>query len=293
MSVSPLVWIQAARPKTLWAAVAPVAVGSAIAARAHEFHAPAAAAALGAALLLQIGTNYCNDVADFKKGTDTKDRIGPTRAVAAGLVSPRAMVRATVLAFALSGLLAGYLVLRGGWPIALIGALSIASGVLYTAGPKPLGYAGLGDVFAFVFFGPVAVAGTHYVQALRFDWIPVIAGIGPGLMSVAILVVNNLRDVEGDARADKRTLAVRFGPAFARWEYCACIVGAAVVPLALVAFFRAPPNASVAGMIGFAALPAMRSIWTAEGAAAFGHLLAYTAMLMLAYAVMFSVGWML
>lgn len=287
------VWVQAARPKTLWAAFAPVAMGTALAWRDGAFHLPSALAALGGALAIQIGTNFCNDVADFKKGTDTKDRIGPVRAVAAGLVSPQAMIRATILAFVVAALIALYLVVRGGWPVALIGVLSIASGVLYTAGPRPLAYVGLGDVFSFIFFGPVAVAGTYYVQSLAFDWTPVVAGLAPGFLSVAILVVNNLRDVDGDARSGKKTLAVRFGRDFARWQYAACIFLAAAVPFVLVARFGAPVNSLAAGLILFAGMPAIRSIWSAEGAAQFDHLLAFTALLLLMFALLFSVGWVL
>lgn len=291
MSIHP--WIMAARPKTLWACVAPVAMGTAMAYRAGGFDPLAALCALASAFFIQIGTNYCNDYADFAKGTDDHTRVGPTRATAAGLVTPRAMVRATILAFGLAALAAIPLVLRAGWPMALVGVVSIASGVFYTVGPRPLAYVGLGDVFTLVFFGPVAVAGTYYVQTLAWSWTPVVAGLAPGLLSAAILTVNNLRDREGDARAGKRTLAVRFGATFARWEYTLCIAGSAVVTFVLARYFNAPPNSAASALVVFAAVPAMKTIWGEASGPVMNNLLAYTALLMLAYAVLFSVGWVL
>ncbi|HMP74978.1 MAG TPA: 1,4-dihydroxy-2-naphthoate polyprenyltransferase [Kiritimatiellia bacterium] len=286
-------WILAARPKTLWASLAPVAMGTAIATRDGGLHVPSALCALASAFFIQIGTNYCNDYADFAKGTDDAGRTGPLRATAAGLVTPQAMIRATIWAFALAAAAALYLVVRGGWPLALVGVLSIASGVLYTAGPRPLGYIGLGDLFTLVFFGPVAVAGTYYVQALQWSWVPVVAGLAPGLLSVSILVVNNLRDREGDARAGKRTLAVRFGATFVRWEYTLCIAGSAVVTFILARFMNAPPNAAASALVVFAAVPALKTIWSGAEGAVLNNLLAYTALLLLAYAMLFSVGWVL
>lgn len=287
------VWILAARPKTLWASVAPVAMGTAMAYRDGGFHPVAAMCALVSALLIQIGTNYCNDVADFFKGADDASRKGPKRATASGLVTPRQMVVATVLVFALAAAAAGFLIWRAGWPLAVVGALSIASGVLYTAGPLPLAYLGLGDLFTLIFFGPVAVAGTYYVQTLSWSWMPVVAGLAPGLLSAAILTVNNLRDLEGDARAGKRTLAVRFGANFARWEYTLCIFGAIAVTFVVIRFMGGPINAAVSAMVGFAAIPAIRTVWSNASGEALNRVLAYTALLMLAHAMMFSIGWVL
>lgn len=284
-------WLLAARPKTLWASVAPVAMGASIAWGDGVFHPLSALCALLGALLIQIGTNYCNDYADFAKGTDTKERLGPLRATQAGLVTPQAMLRATWLVFALAAVAALYLVWRGGWPIALVGALAMASGVLYTAGPRPLGYIGLGDVFTLVFFGPVAVAGTYYVQALALRPEPVVAGLGPGLLAVAILTVNNLRDIDGDARAGKRTLAVRFGRTFARAEYTGCVLVAAALPLVLHRAYGAPVNAAVASLVAVAAVPAIKLVWTATDGPVLNRLLAYTALLLLVYAALFSIGW--
>lgn len=286
-------WILAARPGTLGAVIAPVGMGIALAYGDGGACALPALCALAAGLFVQIGANFCNDVADFAKGADGADRAGPLRATAAGLVSPAAMVRATVVAFALAALAAVPLVIRGGWPLAAVGVLAIASAALYTAGPKPLGYLGLGDLFSFVFFGPVAVAGTYYVQTLAWSWTPVAAGVAPGLLSVAILTVNNLRDRAGDARAGKRTLAVRFGATFARVEYTICIAGAAAVAWGLVACLGAPPASAAASFVLVPAIPAIRAIWGGAAGAALNPWLGYTALLSLFYAALFAAGWML
>ena len=283
-------WISAARPKTLWAAVAPVLIGCAMAEGDGVFHAPSAVAALLASLLIQIGTNFWNDYADFVRGTDTKDRVGPTRATAAGLISPQAMRNAALVVFALSGLCAVYLFPRAGWPILVIGAASIASGIAYTSGSMALAYTGMADLFAFTFFGPVAVAGTYYVQGLTWPPEVIVAGIAPGLLSVAILTVNNLRDIETDAKAGRKTLAVRFGRRFARTEYIVAIVGASLVPFWTIQLAQQGANAVVAFLIFPAALPAIRSVCKKSGAE-LNPSLAYTAILLLVYSVLFSVGW--
>ncbi|MBI3119171.1 MAG: 1,4-dihydroxy-2-naphthoate octaprenyltransferase, partial [Candidatus Hydrogenedentes bacterium] len=183
-------WLLAARPKTLWAGVSPVIIGSAMAWEAGAFHPAAALAALAGAVLIQIGANFANDYFDFIKGTDTAERVGPTRVTQAGLVTPRQMRNATALVLALAFLIGLYLASRGGWPILLIGLLSIAFAVLYTGGPFPLAYLGLGDLFVLIFFGLVAVSGTYYVQALQLPLAALLAGIAPGLFSTAILTVN-------------------------------------------------------------------------------------------------------
>lgn len=287
------IWWSAARPKTLWASVAPVMMASAMAWRAGVFHPVAAGCALLTAMLLQVATNFCNDYADFVKGTDTAERKGPRRATAAGLVSPEAMKRATWLTFSLAAACAMYLVARGGWGLAGLMGLAIASGALYTGGPKPLGYLGLGDVFVFIFFGPVAVAGTYYVQALHFSEAAAVAGLAPGFLSVAILVVNNQRDREGDARTGKRTLAVRLGSTFSRWEYTLCILFAALIPLLLVRYYGAPINSAAAGLTVLAAISALRTMWTTEEPLLLNGLLAYTSQLLIVFAALFSVGYAL
>lgn len=288
------IWLHAARPKTLWAALAPVVIGSAMAWEAGVFHAPSALAALLAAILIQVGTNFANDLGDFHKGADAQDRQGPLRVTQAGLVTPRAMGRATALVFAAAFLVSLFLVARGGWPVLVIGVLSILAGILYTAGPFPLGYHGLGDPFVLVFFGPVAVAGTYYVQGLSWPPEVMLAGVAPGLLAVAVLVVNNLRDLEGDRLAGKRTLAVRFGRTFARVEYAACVVGAAAVPV-LLAWRGGPPRRGV--LLAALILPLMARplaiVARRSDAASLNPMLGNTARGLLIYGVLFAWGWLL
>ena len=204
-------WIAAARPKTLPAAVVPVVVGTACAAASGGAAWAPACAALGGAIAIQIGTNFANDVFDAERGADGPDRVGPTRAVAAGLIAPRAMKHAMIAAFAVAIAFGIYLASIGGWPIVAIGIASIAAGIAYTGGPFPLGYHGLGDVFVLAFFGFVAVCGTAFVELGRVPALAIGAAIPIGALATAILVVNNVRDRASDARAGKRTLAVRFG----------------------------------------------------------------------------------
>lgn len=286
-------WILAARPKTLLASVAPVLIGAAMAAADNVFHAGAAVAALIGALLVQVGTNFCNDYCDFIKGADTEDRKGPTRAVQAGLVTPRAMLCATVIIFVAAAAVAGYLVCRAGTPILVIGVLSIACGVLYTAGPYPLAYLGLGDLFVLVFFGPVAVAGTYFVQSMAMPPAAVIvAGFAPGLLSVALLTVNNLRDVDEDRVARKRTLAVRFGAGFARAEYVASVVLAALTPAVLVIWQGRGTYALAAMLVLVPATPTIRRVMSASGGDGLNPALGQTARLLVIYSAVFAVGWM-
>lgn len=226
-------WILAARPPTLAAAVIPVAVGTAIAHAAGGLRWGPALGALIGALFIQIGTNFANDVFDADRGADGADRVGPTRAVAAGLLSRAAMSRAMVLAFGVATLVGAYLTSAAGWPVLVIGVASIASGIAYTGGPWPLAYNGLGDVFVMLFFGFVGVAGTCFVQLGAVPALAWWAAIPVGALTTAILVVNNLRDRVTDRRADKRTLAVRFGRRFVVAEYAALVGAAYVVPLGL------------------------------------------------------------
>ncbi|NKB24277.1 MAG: 1,4-dihydroxy-2-naphthoate polyprenyltransferase [Kiritimatiellae bacterium] len=288
---SSAIWIIACRPKTLWAAFSPVLIGTAIAYSDGFVHLLSASVALLFAVFIQIGTNFCNDVADFKKGADTKERKGPLRATQAGLVSPQTMIWATSLAFGIAFLFCLYLIYRAGWPIAIIGIFSILFGILYTAGPFPLGYHGLGDLFVLVFFGPVAVVTTYYVQALEINWIVILAGFPPGFLSVAILVVNNLRDREEDAKVGKKTWAVRFGKTFARLEYVTCIGGAVIIPVFLVFRLSERMYALTTILILILALPAIRKMFNATSGTVLNPLLGYTAKLLLLYSVLFAMGW--
>ena len=205
------IWVMAARPRTLPAAVAPVLVGTALAAYEHVFHPLRFLAALLGALLIQVGTNLSNDYSDARRGADAEDRLGPVRVTAGGLVPPRQVLFATYISFGLAVLCGVYLIIVAGWVLLVIGAASILAGVAYTGGPKPYGYEGLGEVFVFLFFGIVAVTGSYYVQTTHLNWQAFALAVPVGLLAAGILVVNNIRDIDSDRRAGKRTLAVRMG----------------------------------------------------------------------------------
>ena len=218
-------WLMAARPPTLPAAVVPVLVGTAAVARLG-FLPLAFAAALLAAVLIQIGTNFANDFFDFHKGADTAERLGPVRVTQSGLIPPNTVRSAMVLVFGLAALVGLYLVVIGGWPILVIGLLSISAGVLYTGGPYPLAYHGLGDLFVFIFFGLVAVCGTAYLHISAVPSVAWFAALPVALIVTAIIVVNNLRDIDTDRLAHKHTLAVLLGRRATRFEYLLLVAGA-------------------------------------------------------------------
>ncbi len=242
-------WVAGARPRTLPAAVVPVAVGTACAQveLRGDVIAWRVAAALVAALALQVGTNYANDYSDGVRGADDA-RVGPLRLVASGLAAPAAVRRAAFVAFGAAAAAGLALTVAVGPQLLVVGALCIAAGWFYTGGPRPYGYAGLGELSVFVFFGLVATVGSAYVQTAHLHWLDFAAAVPVGLLAVALLVVNNLRDIPGDAVAGKRTLAVRLGDARTRVLYAACI-GGAFAGLALVATVR------MGALIGVAAVP--------------------------------------
>jgi 1,4-dihydroxy-2-naphthoate octaprenyltransferase len=247
------IWLMAARPRTLPAAIAPVLVGTAAAVQwlGHLPRWGAFLAALIGSIFIQIGTNLANDYSDAKRGADTADRLGPVRVTSAGLVTPQRVMRATWIAFAVAVACGIYLATVAGLVILLIGALSIAAGVLYTGGPRPYGYAGLGEVFVFLFFGLVAVNGSYYVQVERLDALPLGLSISIGFLATAIIVVNNVRDIETDRRAGKMTLAVRMGRGNAVSLYGMLVFGSfLVLPIALAA-----GEASALPLIGLLAAP--------------------------------------
>jgi 1,4-dihydroxy-2-naphthoate polyprenyltransferase len=217
------IWLMAARPRTLPAAVAPVLVGTALAIQQGHFDGIAFACALLGALFIQVGTNLSNDYSDARRGADTEDRLGPVRVTAGGLVPPKQVLIATYVSFGIATLLGIYLVVIAGWVLAVIGGVSILAGVLYTGGPRPYGYAGLGEVFVFLFFGLVAVTGSYYVQIQELPWEAFVLAVPVGLIASAILVVNNVRDMDTDRRAGKRTLAVRMGREKTRVLYAAML----------------------------------------------------------------------
>ncbi|MDR5696884.1 MAG: 1,4-dihydroxy-2-naphthoate polyprenyltransferase [Armatimonadota bacterium] len=233
-------WVTATRPATLTAAVAPVVVGSATAAAEQAFHPLAALAALAVGVFIQIGTNLANDAYDFLHGADTAERAGPVRVTAAGWLSARQVLAGAYLCFGAAACVGLYLVALRGWPLLIVGALAIVSGVAYTTGPLPIAYRGLGELFVFVFFGLVAVSGTDYVQTGAVRPQALSASVPVGLLCAAILVVNNLRDIDTDRAAAKRTLAVRIGRSWTRIEYTVCLVGA----------FAAPALMRAAGTLG-------------------------------------------
>lgn len=231
---TPAQWWQGARPRTLPAAIAPVAVGAGLGAWADAFDGLRVLLALLVAVLLQVGVNYSNDYSDGIRGTDS-ERVGPVRLVGQGLAPSRQVKAAAFGSFAAAAVAGLVLVaLTGAWWLLLVGAASIGAAWFYTGGPRPYGYAGLGEVFVFVFFGIVPVVGTAYVQTLTITAVDVVASIGVGLLSCAILVTNNLRDIPGDTVSGKRTLAVRLGDARTRMLYAVLVTGALVVPILLV-----------------------------------------------------------
>lgn len=285
--------IMAIRPKTLGAAIAPVMIGTALAASAGKAHWLYASLALLGAGLIQIGTNLANDYFDFIQGADTEERKGPTRVTQAGLMTPTQVKWAFIATFGLSVLSSLPLIIRGGWPILVVGVVSIAAGILYTSGPFALAYLGLGDLFVLIFFGPVAVGGTYYVQALDINMTVLLIGIAPGLIATGILAVNNLRDIDEDRPANKRTLAVRFGETFARMEYLACLGIPALLPILLWLQTGTHPYAMAAALFLLPAIPSIRAVMMPRDGARLNQTLARTGQLLLLYSLLFSVGWVL
>jgi 1,4-dihydroxy-2-naphthoate octaprenyltransferase len=287
------VWGIAARPKTLPAGIVPVIVGGVIAYDAGAFHFLSLVAALFGSIMIQIGTNFANDLFDFRKQTDTADRIGPTRVTQAGLATPRQTATATTVAFSLAALAGIYLIYRGGLPILIVGVVSIACGILYTAGPVALGYLGLGDIFVLIFYGPVALAGTFYVQAHDITWPIILAGLPFGMISTAILVVNNLRDIDTDKNSSKKTLAVRFGRTFARYEFLILLIGAAAVPVLIVALGQKDIYLLLPVLYLIAAPLAIKIVFTSTDGEQLNKTLAVTGRLLMIFGFLFSIGWLI
>ncbi len=284
----------AARLRTLPAAVAPVLVGSAAAWSAlgggEGFEWLRFAAAFVAAVFIQIGTNLANDYSDAKRGADSVDRLGPVRVTASGLAAPRRVLRATWAAFAIAVAVGLYLVIEVGPEILAVGVLSIIAGILYTGGPRPYGYEGLGELFVFVFFGLVAVNGSYYVQLEELAWLPFLLSIPVGLLSAAILVVNNVRDIDTDRRAGKRTLAVRLGRERTRELYTA-IVAASFVLLPLALLLGGGPAPGLLGLLAAPlALRPLRAVRERSDGAALNGALAATGALLAGFALLTSIG---
>lgn len=283
------VWLLAARPKTLPAAAAPVILGTALALFDDVFQWPAAVAALLGGLLIQIGTNLANDYFDFKQGADTHERLGPVRVTQAGLLPPEAVARGMWITFGLATLVGIYLVYVAGWPVVLIGLFSILAGIAYTGGPYPLGYNGLGDLFVFIFFGLIAVGGTYFVQAGNVTQVVALASVPIGLLATAILVVNNLRDIETDKKAGKGTLAVRLGVRGTRAEYVLLCTAAYLVPVVMALTGLAPFGILLVFASLFRAVPLVRMVFQEKGRP-LNKALAGTGRLELEFALLFSLG---
>lgn len=291
MSTSKLsIWIEAARPQTLAAAIVPVVVGASLAYHSELLNWTNTLVALICAMLIQIGTNFANDYFDFVKGSDTDERIGFRRATSAGLIPPKTMLNATILTMLLAFFLGLYLVWSAGWIVLIIGLLSLLFGILYTGGPFPLGYNGLGDVFVFIFFGLVAVMTTYYVNALEWSEASFWASLAVGGLCVNILVVNNLRDVEQDKKSGKKTLGVLFGEDALKMEYTLMVLLAFAIPPHF--YFQLGFNAWV--FLPFASLPLaavyISRIWKETDKIKLNPLLERTAQYMVIFGLLFSIG---
>jgi 1,4-dihydroxy-2-naphthoate polyprenyltransferase len=283
----------AARPRTLPAAIAPVLVGTALAASEDVFRPFAFVAALIGSIFIQIGTNLSNDYSDARRGADTEERLGPVRVTAGGLVPPRKVLVATWLAFGIAVAAGIYLIALVGWELLLIGAASILAGILYTGGPRPYGYEGLGELFVFLFFGLVAVAGSYYVQTEELTRLAVDLGVSVGLLAAAILVVNNIRDLETDRRAGKRTLAVRLGRERTRWLFAAMIALAFLNVIVVVATGEADAWLLISLAAAPLAVPLIRTVRNRTDGPALNGALADAGRLLAVFSILLSAGLLL
>ena len=284
-------WLVAARPRTLPAAIAPVLVGTALAGTEDVFKPLRFAAALLGSIFIQIGTNLANDYSDARRGADTEDRLGPVRVTAGGLMPPQRVLVGTWVAFGIAVAAGGYLAAVAGWELLVVGVLSIAAGVLYTGGPRPYGYEGLGELFVFVFFGLVAVGGSYFVQTEDLTWEAVALGVPVGLLAAAILVVNNVRDIETDRRAGKRTLAVRLGRERAVRIFAA-MLALAYVALPMIWWLSDGLDAWI--LLPFLSLPLVppltRTLSSHRDGPALNKLLADTGRLLALFSVLLAAG---
>jgi 1,4-dihydroxy-2-naphthoate octaprenyltransferase len=285
-------WLLAIRPKTLGASLAPVILGSAISTTTVKVSWPLFGLTLLGAILLQIGSNLVNDYYDFLKGSDGHDRLGPTRVMQAGLVSATEMKNAIAAVFILATFVGAALIWVGGWPIFLIGVLSIACAIAYTAGPFPLAYLGLGDIFVFWFFGPVAVCGTYYLQTHRWDLEPFLMSLSLGALAVAILTVNNVRDYNEDLKSQKKTVVVRFGSDYGKFQYTACLLLSFILPTIYYYLGYSPCGTLLSLGLFLFSIPMIKSIWSSQGAA-LNKLLAQTAQFLVLYSLVNAYAWYL
>jgi 1,4-dihydroxy-2-naphthoate octaprenyltransferase len=284
------IWLMAARIRTLPAAVAPVLVGTAVAIERGIFRLGPFVAALLGSILIQIGTNLANDYSDARRGADTEDRVGPVRVTAGGLVPPRQVLIATYVTFGLAVMCGLYLVFASGVELLIVGIASIAAGVLYTGGPKPYGYEGLGEVFVFVFFGIVAVTGSTFAQLEAWPWEAFVLAVPVGLLAAAILVVNNVRDMDSDRRAGKRTLAVRLGRERGRTVYALMVYGAYVVAPLPWLLGALSPWLALPWLTLPLAVKLVRTVRQHADGPTLNEVLAQTGMLQLAFCLLLSAG---
>lgn len=283
-------YILASRPKTWIASLSPVLIGTAYAAREQDVQISVFLLALFFSFLIQVGTNFANDYFDYMNGADNANRIGPKRATQEGWISPRAMLRASLTVFGSAFLIAAPLMgIAGLWSVPLA-ALCIFFGIAYTGGPKPLGYMGLGELLVFIFYGPVAVCGSYFLQTGSFNVPILLASLAPGLLCCSILIANNLRDERSDRAARKKTLIVRFGRRFGSWEYTFSIAAAAAVPLILVWFYGAPIALASAALIFPASLPLIWKSFTFCDPFELLSLLQGSALLLFVYTALFSLA---
>lgn len=281
------IWIQAARPKTLIASLSPVLIGTVVASRS-AFHPLTFIFTLLTALCIQISTNFVNDYCDFLKGADTIERKGPVRVVQAGLISVDAMKKATLLMFAFGILCGLYLIWQGGVIIACLLGMSLLLGFAYTAGPFPLAYLGLGELFVFTFFGFIATGGTYFLQTGTLSSSALLAGIAPGALSSAILAMNNVRDIQEDKAANKKTLAVRFGKTFGKVEYALLLSAALLTPFL---FIQDHPFLLLLLTLFFPAIKLTAALFKNSSPYLLNPLFQQTAQLLTLYTLLFCVIW--
>lgn len=285
------IWLASTRPRTLPAASAPVIMGLALAFYDVRISVLIAVFTLISALLIQIGTNLANDYFDFIKGTDTDKRVGPVRLIQAKMIKKNEMLAAFIITFAIAIFFGVFLVMRGGYPVLIIGFFAVLFGILYTAGPAPLGYIGLGDIFVFIFFGLISVVGTYYLQALRVNYVVFIASIAPGLLSTAILTANNIRDIKTDSQSGKKTLIVRFGYNFGIFEYLFCVIAAHLIPIVLVLITRSHYFSLISVLAIILAIKPVKLILSKSDPKSLIPVLGRTSQMLLIFSVLFSIGW--
>ncbi|NGX39760.1 MAG: 1,4-dihydroxy-2-naphthoate octaprenyltransferase [Chlamydiae bacterium] len=275
-------WIRAARPRTLIASLSPILIGSALASKAGSASFWLFLLILVTGVGIQISTNFANDLFDFLKGADTHERKGPIRVTQSGLLSIVQMKRATISIMGFTALSGSILVIHGGFSIALLLCLALVLALSYTAGPFPLAYLGIAEIFILIFFGPVACASSYYLQTLSWELTPFLAGLSPGLLSCSLLVINNLRDIAEDKKASKKTLVARFGVTFGKWEYTLAVLLAIATPLFLFD--------KMVYLIALCALPAallIHSVWKTSDALAYNPLLGKTGKLLTLFTFIF------